>query len=90
MNSPDTDHDDLLVERVLAGDRIAFETLYSRYLPRIYAHAQRRIEGREAVERGVEQVMSALFSSLEDYHSREDRTEFAVWVLRLARSLLER
>jgi RNA polymerase sigma-70 factor (ECF subfamily) len=74
--------DEELIERVCGGDRLAFDALYDRYLPRVYAFVARRIGNRADVEETVQEVFLGIFSSLASYR-REG--VFAAWVLGVAR-----
>jgi RNA polymerase sigma-70 factor (ECF subfamily) len=74
--------DEELIERVCGGERDAFDALYERYLPRVYAFVARRIDNRADVEETVQEVFLGVFSSLASFR-REG--PFAAWVLGVAR-----
>jgi RNA polymerase sigma-70 factor (ECF subfamily) len=74
--------DAALVDRVIHGDREAFDSLYDRYLPRVFGYVRRRVRNRADVEEAVQDVFVAVFSSLESF--RGD-APFAAWVLGVAR-----
>ena len=74
--------DEELVERVCGGERAAFEALYERYFPRVYAFVARRVGNRADVEETVQEVFFGVFSSLGSFR-REGA--FAAWVLGVAR-----
>lgn len=76
------DHDEVLVEKVISGDREAFECLYERYLPRVYGFVRKRLRNRADVDEAVQDVFFAAFSSLASF--RGD-APFAAWVLGIAR-----
>src|SRR5262249_12677465 len=57
--------DEDLIERVVAhGDRAAFDRLYERYFPRVFAFVARRIANRADVEETVQEVFIGVFSGL--------------------------
>jgi RNA polymerase sigma-70 factor (ECF subfamily) len=78
----ETVEDDELIERAGRGERAAFEILYERYFPRVYAFVARRIDNRADVEETVQEVFFGVFSSLGSFR-REG--PFAAWVLGVAR-----
>jgi RNA polymerase sigma-70 factor (ECF subfamily) len=82
VNSAADSADAGLVERVIGGDREAFEALYERYLPRVYGYVRRRVRNPADIEEAVQDVFVAVFSSLESF--RGD-APFAAWVLGVAR-----
>lgn len=74
--------DDRLVERILAGDRSAFDRLYERYLPRVAGFVRKRLDNQADIEEVVQDVFLAVFSALQSF--RGD-APFAAWVLGIAR-----
>jgi RNA polymerase sigma-70 factor (ECF subfamily) len=77
--------DELLVQRVLAGEETAFEQLYARYLPRIYRFVARRLDNRADTEETVQQVFLNVFASM---HSFRGEAPFAAWLFGLTRRTL--
>jgi RNA polymerase sigma-70 factor (ECF subfamily) len=71
-----------LIERVAANDESAFQILYDRYFPRVYAFTNRRMRNRADVEETVQEVFFNVFSSLGSFRSE---APFAAWVLGVAR-----
>lgn len=75
--------DEELIERVIArGDRAAFDRLYERYFPRVYAFVGRRIANRADVEETVQEVFIGVFAGLGSFRGEG---AFAAWVLGVAR-----
>lgn len=74
--------DDALVERVLAGDREAFDRLYERYFGRVYGYVRRRLDNRADAEETVQEVFVGVFSCLGSYR-RE--APLGAWILGIAR-----
>ena len=74
--------DDVLIERIQAGDEAAVDIVYERYFPRVFSFVRRRIGNRADVEETVQEVFLAVFSSL---HSYRREAVFAAWVLGIAR-----
>jgi len=74
--------DEELIERICGGERAAFEALYERYLPRVYAFVARRLGNRADVEETVQEVFFGVFSSLGSFRGEG---AFPAWVLGVAR-----
>ena len=79
------EQDAALIERVLSGDRRAFDRLYDRYFPRVYRFVEKRLRNRADAEETVQEVFANVFSSLESY--RGD-APFSAWVFGLTRRTL--
>ena len=77
-----TDLDEQLIERILDGDKGAFDVLYDRYFRRVFSFVHKRLHNRADTEETVQEVFIAVFSSLGAYR-RE--APFAAWVLGVAR-----
>ncbi len=82
LGRTETVPDEDLIERVCGGERAAFEALYERYFPRVYAFVARRLANRADVEETVQEVFFGVFSGLASFR-REGA--FAAWVLGVAR-----
>lgn len=82
--------DERLWERLSEGDQRAFDRLFERYLPRIYAlaarHCGERAE-RAEIESVVEEAFERLLASLDEPRRVET---FAVLALSVTRSALSR
>ena len=74
--------DEALVDRVLGGEREAFELLYSRYLRRVFGFVDKRLSNRADVEETTQEVFINVFSSLGSFRHE---APFAAWVLGIAR-----
>jgi RNA polymerase sigma-70 factor (ECF subfamily) len=74
--------DEELIERASRGERAAFEALYERYFPRVYAFVARRIDNRADAEDTVQEVFFGVFSGLASFRGEGP---FAAWVLGIAR-----
>ena len=74
--------DEELIERVCGGERAAFDALYERYLPRVYAFVARRLGNRADVEETVQEVFFGVFSNLASFRGQGT---FSAWVLGVAR-----
>jgi RNA polymerase sigma-70 factor (ECF subfamily) len=77
--------DEALVEKLRAGDRDAFETLYDRFLPRIYQYVDRRLRNRADTEETVQEVFFNVFNSVDSYRGE---APFGAWVFGLTRRTL--
>ncbi|HME72336.1 MAG TPA: sigma-70 family RNA polymerase sigma factor [Myxococcota bacterium] len=79
--------DERLVERVLGGDKTAFESLYSRYFNRIFHYLEKRLRNRADTEETVQEVFFNVFSSIDSYRGE---APFVAWVFGLTRRTLAR
>ena len=77
--------DEVLVDRVRAGDRSAFNEIYGRYFKRVYAFLDRRLRNRADTEETTQEVFINIFSSLDSY--RGD-APLAAWIFGLTRRTL--
>lgn len=76
------------IERVLAGDRAAFDALYEEHLPALWRHVILSGEDRVTAEALVRTVLTHAFRTL---HERPAERPFADWLRALAdRCLAER
>jgi RNA polymerase sigma-70 factor (ECF subfamily) len=71
-----------LIDRILAGDRDAFEQIYDRYLPRVFSFVHKRLGNRADTEECVQEVFFHVFSCLASYR---EESHFSAWVLGIAR-----
>jgi RNA polymerase sigma-70 factor (ECF subfamily) len=69
------------IERVLAGDRAAFDALYEEHLPALWRHAIRSSADRGIAEAMVRSVMAHAFATLDE---RPADRPFADWLRALA------
>ena len=74
--------DEHLVQRVLAGEREAFEQLYALYIGRVFRFVEKRLQNRADVEEATQEVFINVFSSLASFRAE---APFAAWVLGVAR-----
>jgi RNA polymerase sigma-70 factor (ECF subfamily) len=77
--------DESLVDSLRSGDRDAFETLYGRYLPRIFQYVDRRLRNRADTEETVQEVFFNVFNSIESFRGE---APFGAWVFGLTRRTL--
>lgn len=80
--SPTLEEDDLiLIRRVAAKDRQAFETLYHRYARRLYGYLAKFIRQQEVAEEVLNDVMLVVWQNA----SRFDNTSrLSTWILGIA------
>jgi RNA polymerase sigma-70 factor (ECF subfamily) len=74
--------DEHLVQRVLAGEREAFDQLYTRYIGRFFRFVEKRLRNHADVEETTQEVFINVFSSLGTFRAE---APFAAWVLGVAR-----
>jgi RNA polymerase sigma-70 factor (ECF subfamily) len=79
---PPDDSDERLIARVVEGDEAAFQTLYDRYFPRVFAFVRKRLNNRADAEETVQEVFINVFSSLASFRGE---ASFAAWVLGVSR-----
>jgi RNA polymerase sigma-70 factor, ECF subfamily len=70
-----------LVTAAKNGDEPAFETLFKRYRPRIFALALRYTRVREDAEDVVQQTFHKMFVYLNSF---EGKSSFSTWLMRIA------
>jgi RNA polymerase sigma-70 factor (ECF subfamily) len=89
MAAPDLDatppSDEQLVEWVRGGNREAFNSLYARYLPRIFQYVDRRLRNRADTEETVQEVFFNVFNSVDSFRGE---APFGAWVFGLTRRTL--
>jgi RNA polymerase sigma-70 factor (ECF subfamily) len=74
--------DEELVVQLCAGNEAAFELVYERYFPRVYAFVERRLRNRADTEETVQEVFINVFSSIASFRGE---APFAAWVFGLTR-----
>ena len=77
--------DELLVDRVRAGDRAAFDEIYQRYFKRVYAFLDKRLRNKADTEEATQEVFINIFSSLDSFRGE---APFAAWMFGLTRRTL--
>jgi RNA polymerase sigma-70 factor (ECF subfamily) len=77
----DSATDEVLVAAAKMGEERAFETLVSRYTPRMFALVLRYIRMREDAEDVVQQTFQKTFVYLKNF---EGKSSFATWLTRIA------
>ena len=83
--SPEGTDSELLV-RVAGRDRVAFETLYQRYVRSVYGLALRRLRDRQRAEDAVQETFTAVWRSAASY--RPERGPVAPWLYAVARNAI--
>ncbi len=74
--------DEIVIQRVLSGDRDAFNEIYDRYFPRVMGFVRKRIDNQADVEETVQEVFINVFSALDSYRQE---APFAAWVFGVSR-----
>jgi RNA polymerase sigma-70 factor (ECF subfamily) len=75
------DEDLLLVERFLAGDRSAFEVLYTRYYEKVFAIARGVLMDSDEAADAVQEIFTLVFRHLSRF---DRRSRFSTWLFRVA------
>lgn len=78
--------DSELLVRVAERDRVAFETLYHRYVRSVYGLALRRLRDRQRAEDAVQETFAAVWRSAASY--RPERGPAAPWLYAVARNAI--
>jgi len=73
--------DDLLIRRVAAGDRRAFEALYDRYSPAVFGVALKMLGDREVAEEAVQEIFWRIWQRSGSFDSSR---AFAPWLFGIA------
>ena len=81
----DPDAENELVERIRAGDQIAFQIVYDRYFRRVYHFLDKRLRNRADTEETAQEVFINVFSSIESFRGE---APFAAWVFGITRRTL--
>jgi len=74
--------DEILVERIRAGEKDAFSELYERYFTRIFHFVARRLRNRADTEETVQEVFVSVFASIDSFRGE---APFGAWVFGLTR-----
>src|SRR6476660_2281010 len=78
--------DSALLQRVAAGDRSAFETLYTRYARSVFGLALRRLGDRGHAEDAVQETFASIWRAARSY--RPERGPGAPWLYAVARNAI--
>jgi RNA polymerase sigma-70 factor (ECF subfamily) len=79
--SPDDEADRLLIERIAAGDRGAFQELYAAYCQRLLRFIYRVTRQLELAQEGVNDVMLVVWRNSESF---ERRSKVSSWIMGIA------
>ena len=80
--SPMLEDDDLiLIRRVAAKNRQAFETLYHRYAPRLYRYLSKLIRQRELIEEVLDDVMLVVWQNASRFNNT---SRLSTWIFGIA------
>ena len=74
--------DEMLLEKIAAGDRTAMHTLYARHNVRVYRFVLRMLRDNAATEDLVSQVFLDVWRSASQF---EGRSQVSTWLLSIAR-----
>lgn len=85
VQAPETTDGELL-QRVSAGDRAAFETLYKRYARSVLGLALRRLGDRGTAEDAVQETFASIWRSAGSY--QPERGPGAPWLYAIARNAI--
>ena len=79
--------DEELVERILSGDRKAFDLLYETYFPRVYGFALKRLRDAGEAEDVTQEVFLSVFNVLGSYRGN---SSLLVWIFGITRNTVNR
>jgi len=79
-----TDQDEVLVARIAAGDKQAFELLFTEYGERVFRYAQRLITDVTKAEEVTNDVMLEVWKTAARF---EGRSKVSTWILGITRHL---
>lgn len=86
-NESDRARDRELVERVLAGDQMAFSEIYDNYFPRVYAFTLKRVGDPAEAEDLTQETFVQLYRSLPSF---EGRSSLLTWTFGIAHNVCSR
>jgi RNA polymerase sigma-70 factor (ECF subfamily) len=75
------DEDIVLVERFLAGDSTAFETLYARYYDKVFAIARGLLLDSDEAADAVQEIFRLVYRHLSRF---DRRSRFSTWLFRVS------
>lgn len=75
------DEDLILVDRFLAGDEDAFETLYGKYYEKVFAIARGVLMDSDEAADAVQEVFTLVYRHLKRF---DRRSRFSTWLFRVA------
>ncbi len=75
------DEDAILVDRYLAGDHSAFETLYSRYYEKVFAIARGILLDQDEAADAVQEIFTLVYRHLGRF---DRRSRFSTWLFRVS------
>jgi RNA polymerase sigma-70 factor (ECF subfamily) len=75
------DEDLILVERFLANDADAFQTLYLRYYDKVFAIARGILLDPDEAADAVQEIFSLVYRNLPKF---DQRSKFSTWLFRIA------
>jgi len=76
-----------IVERILAGDREAFEQLYETYFPRVYRFALKRLRDPAEAEDVTQEVFMTVHMALGSFRGT---SSLLVWIFGVTRNTVNR
>lgn len=77
----DFDEDLVLVDRVVAGDEFAFQTLFHRYHDKVFAIARGVLLDTEEAADAVQEIFTLVYRNLRKF---DKRSRFSTWLFRVA------
>lgn len=75
------DEDAILVERVMAGDESAFQTLYERYYDKVFAIARGILLDQDEAADAVQEIFTLVYRKADRF---DRRSRFSTWLFRIA------
>jgi RNA polymerase sigma-70 factor (ECF subfamily) len=73
-----------LVERLQAGERQVFDTLYRRYFDRVHGYLRAMLQSRDDADDATQDVFLAVIVAIDRYERRS--VPFRAWLFRIARN----
>jgi RNA polymerase sigma-70 factor (ECF subfamily) len=87
QSESDRERDRALVERVIAGDQIAFSEIYTNYFRRVYAFTLKRVGDTAEAEDLTQETFVQLYRSLPSF---EGRSSLLTWTFGIAHNVCSR
>ena len=78
--------EDVLIQRAVKRDRLAFATLYDKYAERIYRHVYYRVSNQTDAEDITQEIFVIAWKAIDKY--KRTGAPFVTWLIAVARNLI--
>jgi len=78
--------EDLLIQRAIKRDRVAFATLYDKYVEQVYQHVHYRVSNQVDAEDITQEAFIKAWKAINKY--KRTGAPFVAWLIAIARNLI--